>query len=111
MWWQRLAAALGLWLMAAPALLGLSGTAGDLLHVLGPIAVAIGWTASSEVLRGVRWLNLPVGVTLVIAPFLFAFPSVALVATALTGIALAALSALGGETSTRFGGGWRALLR
>jgi hypothetical protein len=110
MWWQRLAFLLGLWLMAAPALLNLPDADADLLHVLGPIAAAIGFIAASEVTRGLRWLNLPVGLALVIAPFVFGFDLGGLLASALTGVALMILAFLGGRTRTSYGGGWRALL-
>lgn len=110
MWWQRLAFVLGVWLMAAPSLLGLPKDHADVFHILGPMAAAIGFIAASEVTRGLRWLNVPVGVALVIAPFVLGFEVAGLVASVLTGIALVVLAFLGGRTTTSFDGGWRSLI-
>ncbi len=109
MWWQRLAFVLGIWLMAAPSVLDVKGVPADVLHILGPIAAAIGFIAAAEVTRGLRWLNLPVGLALVIAAPVLGFPGAALVASVVTGVALAGLAFLGGHTATGFGGGWRSL--
>lgn len=109
MWWQRLAFVLGLWLMAAPSLLGMPKAHADVLHILGPLAAAIGFIAASEVTRGMRWLNVPVGAALVVAPLVLGFSAAALLASVLTGIALVVIAFLGGGTSTSFGGGWRSL--
>lgn len=110
MWWQRLAFALGIWLMAAPDLLGLGDPAADVLHVLGPIAAAVGFIAASEVTRGLRWVNLLTGLALVITPFVLGYGTVALVVSAVSGLALIGLAFLGAQTHTAFGGGWRSLL-
>lgn len=110
MWWQRLAFALGLWLMAAPALLGLRDPAADVLHVLGPIAAAVGFIAASEVLRGIRRVNVLTGLALVLTPLLLGYPTTAMLVSGLTGLALMALAFMGGATHTAFGGGWRSLL-
>lgn len=111
MWWQRLAFVLGLWLMAAPSVLGLPGVEADLLHVLGPLAAAIGFIAASEVTRGMRWLNLPTAAALVVAPLLLGFSPAGLLASVPTGVALMAIASCGGRISASFGGGWRSLVR
>ena len=111
MWWQRIAFGVGVWLMAAPALLSLGETAADVLHIIGPIAASVGFVAANEVTRGLRWLNVLTGLALVIAPVAFSFAPAALVVSLCSGVALIGLAFLGGRTTTRFGGGWRALLR
>ena len=110
MWWQRLAFALGIWLMAAPDLLGLGDPAADVLHVLGPIAAAVGFIAATEVTRGLRWVNVVTGLALVITPVLLGYGALALAVSAVTGLALIGLAFMGGRTHTTFGGGWRSLI-
>jgi hypothetical protein len=102
---------LGVWLMAAPALLGLGQPATDVLHIIGPIAASVGFVAASEVTRGLRWLNVLTGVALVVTPLALSFAPTALLVSLCTGLALIGLAFRGGRTATRFGGGWRALFR
>jgi hypothetical protein len=109
MWWQLAAFACGLWLMAAPALFGMADPAAGVLHVIGPIAAAIGFVAASSVTRGVRHANLLTGVALLVTPFVFGYGTLELLISLATGIALTGLSFPGGRPSTAFGGGWRSL--
>lgn len=51
------AAALGLWLMASPAVLGISGLASDTSHLLGALVVTVSVIAMAQVARPVRFLN------------------------------------------------------
>jgi predicted cobalt transporter CbtA len=109
MWSQRLACVLGLWLMAAPSLLGLPKPDADVMHILGPLAAATGFIASTEVTRGVRWLNVPIGLAVIVAPMLLGYPMPAVALIGISGLALVALAFMGGRTTTSFGGGWRSL--
>jgi hypothetical protein len=109
MWWQRLAFVLGVLLTAAPSLLGLPKAQADALHILGPLAAATGFIAASEVTRGVRWLNVPIGLILIATVPVLRYPMPGAALVALIALALVVLAFLGGRTSTAFGGGWRSL--
>ena len=105
--------ALGLWLMAAPAVLGHVGTtAGDSDRLVGPLIASIAFIAASEITRPVRWVNLAGAVWLVVAPWIFGFPMSAAINDVIVGIAVGVLSPLGkADMKGRFGGGWSALRR
>lgn len=97
---------LGIWLMAAPAVLGYTGTAADVHRVLGPVAGGSAFVAMAQAVRMLRWVCVPVGALLVIAPVL-GFPADAAVNSIGIGLAIAALGFVEGEVATDFGGGWR----
>lgn len=109
---QALAAVIGMWLMAAPAVLGYEGTAAaDVDRVLGPIAASIAIVAVFQATRNIRRANLALALALVIAPFLFDHPSAALVNSIACGLLIGGLSLVRGRVSKRMAGGWRALVR
>ncbi|HUH06228.1 MAG TPA: SPW repeat protein [Egibacteraceae bacterium] len=110
-WIPQAAASLaGVWLMAAPAVLGHSGTAAaDSDRLVGPLIAAVGFVAASEITRSLRWLNLPAAVWLIVAPWVLGFPLAAAVSNLMAGAALLALTPLGPPDPTRFGGGWSSL--
>jgi hypothetical protein len=112
-WWgQGVNLLLGLWLMVAPAALGYAGTtAGDHHRFVGPLVAAFAFLALSAILRGLRWLNLPAGAWLVVAPFLVGFDLLATLVSVLTGVAIVGLAPVGRPTPERFGGGWTSLWR
>src|SRR5690606_28184617 len=96
--------------MAAPGVLGYGRPASTNDHIVGPLVATFACIEIWEATRSVRWVNLPLGVWLIIAPWLLGHPSNALVNSTLCGMAIAAFSCLGGPVSQRFGGGWSALL-
>ncbi|MDQ3937965.1 MAG: SPW repeat protein [Chloroflexota bacterium] len=102
---------LGIWLLAAPDLLGYDGPARINHLIMGPIAATIAVIAASEVLRELRWLNLLAGAWLVLAPLLIPHDQQALFTGVTTGMAMTALALVRGQTKERLGGGWRAVLR
>ena len=109
MWPQLLNTALGLWLMAAPALLGYGRPASTNDHIIGPLVATFACIALWEATRSVRWVNLPLGLWLVAAPLLLGHSQAGAVNSVLCGIAIAVLSCVGGAVQQRFGGGWSAL--
>jgi hypothetical protein len=111
MWPQIVNIVLGLWLMAAPAVLNYGRPASMSDHIVGPLVATFACIAIWEVMRPVRWVNLPLGLWLVAAPWLLDAASVARWSSMLCGTAVAVLSALGGTVRQRFGGGWSALWR
>ena len=107
---------LGLWLMAAPALLGYIGTPAEVNdRIVGPLVASIAFVAIWEITRGLRWLNVGLGLWLVVAPFLlgawvqnWSFP--ATINSVLVGLFVAALSLVPGKRTHGYAGGWRSLL-
>jgi hypothetical protein len=107
-WNMLLSAALGVWLMFAPSVLGVEGGPGmdaaDSDHLLGALVVTFSVIAFGEVARPIRLLNIPLGLMLALAPWIVAGD------TALSrwndvavGMALIALSLRRGRIEERFG--------
>lgn len=111
MWPQVINVALGLWLMAAPAVLGYGKPAATSDHIAGPLAATFACIAIWEVTRGVRWINVSIGVWVALAPWILGSSGAGQLNGVLTGIAIAGLSCLGGKIEQSFGGGWSALWR
>jgi hypothetical protein len=109
MWPQIINAAVGIWLMAAPAVLGYGDPARTNDRIAGPLAAAFAIIAVSEITRPVRWLNLPIGLWLLIAPWVLSFSTVATVNSIIAGVILIVCARLGGGETSQFGGGWSAL--
>jgi hypothetical protein len=108
---RLLAALLGAWLMAAPAILDYVGAAATSDHIAGPLVVGTSLPAAWPVLRGLRRMELVAGAWLLVAPWLSATPADATIASVAVGLVLAALSFAGREVGQRFDGGWRAVGR
>ncbi len=104
-----LSAALGVWLMAAPAVIGYSGAADTSDRIAGPLIASVSICAAWAVLAGLRWLNLGFASWLVLAPWVLRSPVDAAINSVAVGLALAALSLPPLRSPRRFGGGWRAL--
>jgi hypothetical protein len=111
MWPQVINVALGLWLMAAPAVLGYGKPMANSDHIAGPLAATFACIAIWECTRSVRWVNPPIGLWVAAAPWILGAPAVGRISGTLTGIAIAGLSCLGGSIQQSFGGGWAALWR
>ena len=112
MYAQLAAFLLGVWLTAAPGVLGYGGPAWTNDHVLGPVAATAALTAVFVATRPVRWVNLPVGAWLVVAPWVLGYPGRAETINAtVVGAWLVALSLGGATIPDRLGGGWTALWR
>lgn len=105
--WQFLAIAVGLGVMAAPDLLGLSEPVANAFHILGPVAVATGAVAASTVLRGLRRAHLLLGPAIAIAPIAFGGETAALAVGLVAGAVLIALAFPGSADPAQYGGGWR----
>lgn len=101
--------AVGLWLMAAPAVLGYGGAPENSDRIAGPLLAAFSFLAIFQISRGVRWLNLPIGAWLVAAPFVLGAPADAFASSLVSGLLVLTLSPFGRPDQSRYGGGWRAL--
>jgi hypothetical protein len=108
---QLAAAAVGVWIMSAPAVLGYGGPARTVDVVVGPIAASLGLIAAWEATRGLRWGNVVAGLWLLGAPWLLTYADGAAVASdMLAGALLLGLALLGARVHGRYGGGWAAML-
>lgn len=112
MWAQVVNAALGIWLMAAPAVLGYAEPAMTNDRIVGPIAATFAIVAWWQATRPVRWVNLPIGLWLAIAPWVLGYDaSAAIVNSVVVGVVMAACAAVKGKVDKRYGGGWSAVFR
>lgn len=111
MWVQVINALLGVWLMAAPAVLGYDGIGRINSLIVGPIAATFAIIAIWEICRGLGKLNGALGIWLIIAPLILNHGSmVPVVNSFLVGGAMIALAMRTGEGSGDFAGGWRGLV-
>ena len=111
MWGHVLNTILGVWLMAAPGVLGYEGIARDHDHIVGPVVATFACVAIWEATRPLRWVTFVGGLWMLAAPWLLSFPSDATINAMVVGIAVALLSLTGRKITHSFGGGWSALWR
>lgn len=96
--------AVGVWLMAAPDVLGLDGSTSDSDRLVGALVVTFAMIALAEVARPVRLLNVPLAGWLVLAPWLLEASAAATVSGIASGLVLLALSLPRGAVVERSGG-------
>jgi hypothetical protein len=97
-------AALGVWLMAAPAALGATGAASDAGHVTGALVVAWSVIAFGEIVRPVRLLNILMGIIVATAPWMLVGATAPYRWSSLAaGAALVVLSIRRGRIDEKFG--------
>lgn len=110
--WTLVASALlGVWVMAAPDVLGSTGTAADADRILGALAAVVAVTAMAEAGRPVRFLNLLLGAAVAVAPWVLPGASpLAGLHDGAAGVALMLLSLPRGSIRQRYGGAQRYLV-
>jgi uncharacterized membrane protein len=109
-WTLLISAALGVWLMAAPVLLGVTGTAADSNHLAGALVVTWAVIAFGQVARAARLLNIPLGVWIAISPWVLSGATgTSRWVDVFAGLLLVALSIRRGHIEERFAG-WNRLL-
>lgn len=108
-WAQGLASLVGVWIILAPAALGLSETVRMHDRIVGPFVAAFACIAMWEVTRPLRWINVALGAWLLIAPWILGFETPATINTTITGVGLIGLSFIKGRIKHRFAGGWASL--
>jgi uncharacterized membrane protein len=103
--WSLLAAsAEGLWLMAAPDVLGSTGAAADADRILGPLVVVVAVTSMAEVVRRFRYTNLALGALLIAAAFLLpGHVTASTISTLISGVLVIGLSFPRGPVRERYG--------
>jgi hypothetical protein len=102
-WNLALAALLALTLPFTRLTFDATGTMAHSDHVLGFFALTVISLAAAEVARMVRFLLIPIGLSLIVTPFLFDASSGHTVASAVIGAALVALSFRRGMVKERYG--------
>lgn len=111
MWPQVLTAVIGIWLMAAPTVLGYARPMSTSDHIAGPLVATFACIAIWECTRALRWINLPLGIWVVVGTFVLGAPTAAFLNGILCGMAIACLATQGGTIQQQFGGGWSMLWR
>lgn len=103
-WNLILSACLGIWLMCAPTILGIMHPAADSNYIAGPLIVAFSIISMSEVIRGLRFVNLFFGLLLISAPFwMEGFSSAGIASNLIIGVCIALLSFRKGMIRERYG--------
>jgi hypothetical protein len=104
--WNLLVSALiGLWLMAAPALLGSRDLSAGNDYLAGPLITVVAVIAMAEVLRPGRYVNVILGLWLIAAPWFLAGANAATIWNdGISGFALILLSLPLGPVRQRYGG-------
>lgn len=111
MWPRIVNTLLGVWLMAAPAVLGYTGAAAIVDRILGPVAASLAITAMGEATRSVRHANLLIGVLLVAAPWVLGYATTPTINSMVVGAVMVAMSRIRGRMKEDFAGGWTRVWR
>lgn len=103
--WNLVASmALGMWVMAAPAVLGIDKPAADSHHLVGALVVTVSVISMAELARVGRFFNVAAGVWVGLAPWLLSGTNpAARWAGVAVGLALVALSVPRGRVLQRYG--------
>jgi hypothetical protein len=103
-WNLLLSAALGAWLMSAPAVLRVTGPTANSDQFAGALVVTWAVIAFGEVARPVRFLNIPIGLWLIGTPWLLSGQTaLSRWSDVIAGVLLIALSFRRGRIEERFG--------
>jgi hypothetical protein len=97
--------------MASPSLLDYGDPARTSDHIAGPLIATFACVAVWEATRGVRWVNVLLGLWLLAAPWLLGYEQSALINSLACGALVVGLSLVHGTARHRLGGGWSALWR
>lgn len=107
---RLVAVATGVWLMFSPAAFNYVDTVPEASdRIPGPVAAALSFVAIWGVARALRWATLPIGLYLIVAPWMLGFPADAAVNNLAAGVILVVAAFIRGGVSERYGGGWMSL--
>ncbi len=110
MWARIVSIGIGIGLMVLPAVWNLPKPIANHEHVIGPVIVSVAVISISESTRSVRYVNVLVGLWLLIAPQIHHHQGTCLVLIEMScGLLVIGLSLIRGTVNNRFGGGWRSL--
>lgn len=103
-WTLLVSAALGIWLMIAPAVFGTRGASADTDYLVGALVVVMAVIAMAEVIRTVRFVNIVAGLSAVALPWFVAEASMAgRLNNLIVGVAIVLLSFPRGPIRQRYG--------
>lgn len=102
-WNLGLAMLVGLWLMFTRLTLDSTGTMANADHIIGSLVLTVVVTAFAESARAVRYLLIPLGIALLVTPFVYSAAPIAMVASILCGGLLIGLSLPKGKIGNRYG--------
>lgn len=105
-----LAAALGIWLMAAPGVIGYDDPAAASHHIIGPLIASFAVISIWESTRDVRRLNLLLAAPLALETVFLDMPALAVVNSLVCAVLAGALALVPAPISEVYRGGWRELL-
>lgn len=107
---RLVAVAAGIWLMISPAALHYVETTAEASdRIAGPVAAAFSFVAIWGITRALRWATLPIGLYLVVAPWLLGFPTDATISNVAAGLVFIVTAFVRGDVGERYGGGWISL--
>lgn len=110
MWWQIFPTTIGIWLMAAPYVLGYLDTSAEMNdRILGPFIACFAIVAMGETTRNVRYWNIPLGLWMVVAAFVFAYPTAGMISAVVCGLLTVVLPLKPRKIDTPYAGGWTVL--
>lgn len=102
-WNLALSIAIGVWLLFTRAVFASEGGMADADHLIGALVVTFAVTALAEIARPMRFVNMALGVALIITPFGFGADWLATVNSLVCGAALIVLSIRRGPVRQRYG--------
>ena len=109
---QSILVAVGLGLMAAPAVLGYADVddPSDNHRAVGPVVVAVAFLGIFPITRLVRWANGATGLWLLVSPLVIEGPRASTVVSLVCGVVVLALFWIEKADQSQYGGGWATLL-
>lgn len=108
--WNLVATILvGIWLMCTRLTVGAEGAFANADHVIGALAITVAVTAFAEVGRAVRFLNVPLGIALMIVPIVYGASISVMLSELLCGALLILLSLRRGSIGSSYGS-WNRLI-
>jgi len=93
----------GVWLMFTRITLDSQGNMANADHLIGALVLTVTVTAAAEVMRSIRFLNVFLGMALLITPFIFTSSVMGIVFSILCGLGLIALSIPRGPIHSNYG--------
>lgn len=107
MWPRLINTAVGIWLMAAPAVLGYEESAAEINdRIVGPLVVTFAFVAIWDVIRPLRKINFMLGVWLLAAPAVLQYSFVNILNSFICGILIIIFSSVKGRQKHMYDGGW-----
>ena len=110
MWAQIINAALGIWMMVAPAVLLYDKAGADSCHIAGPVIATFAIVSCWEVTRSLRKVNIALGLWLVLAPWILNYSEILpIINDFICGSLIIVFAIMRGKIKESYGGGWQAI--